>query len=214
VLRVLLATTERMIYSAGNYWVALFSDLAGAIGLFIIGLQHHSSSMIASGASVAGGFLVWGCFEYSVHRWLLHGPPSMARRGHARHHADDTALISTPAFSILLIAYGIAALLTRVVPIDVACFLVFGVYAGYNHYALLHHYHHRRAAAAECVDGLGGFHRAHHERQSVNFGITTTFWDRLFGTYQLPENRSAARVLKYSIDERAIPEGGRARRPR
>jgi sterol desaturase/sphingolipid hydroxylase (fatty acid hydroxylase superfamily) len=27
-------------------------------------------------------------------------------------------------------------------------------------------------------------HHLHHHRQVVNFGISTTMWDRLFGTFQ------------------------------
>jgi sterol desaturase/sphingolipid hydroxylase (fatty acid hydroxylase superfamily) len=34
------------------------------------------------------------------------------------------------------------------------------------------------------VTRLERFHDAHHARQNVNFGITTTMWDRLFGTFQ------------------------------
>ena len=33
-----------------------------------------------------------------------HGPPSLARRGHAQHHAEPRALISTPLFVIMTVA--------------------------------------------------------------------------------------------------------------
>ena len=69
----------------------------------------------------------------------------MARRGHALHHADDTAFISTPVFIVMAGAWIIYAMLSLVFPVGIACLLVFGLYAGYNYYALLHHVQHHRA---------------------------------------------------------------------
>ena len=108
-------------------------------GFLMFGIRHLSGSTTAAGISVIIGFIAWGFLEYVLHRWLLHGRPSMARRGHARHHADDTALISTPALVVMAAACATWATLSVVFPTDVACLLVFGLYAGYNHYALLHH---------------------------------------------------------------------------
>lgn len=86
-----LATAERMIYSAHNYWLVLVSDVAGAVGFLIFGIHHLSGSTTAAGESAIVGFIAWSFLEYGIHRWVLHGRPSMARRGHARHHADDDA---------------------------------------------------------------------------------------------------------------------------
>ena len=119
-----------MIYSAYNYWLVLVSDVAGAVGLLIFGIRHRSGSTTAAGVSVIGGFIAWGFLEYVVHRWLLHGRPSMARRGHARHHADATTLISTPALVVMAAACALWATLSMVSPTDVACLVVFGLYAG------------------------------------------------------------------------------------
>ena len=118
---ILHTTAERMIYSAYNYWLVLVSDVAGAVGLLIFGIRHRSGSTTAAGVSVIGGFIAWGFLEYVVHRWLLHGRPSMARRGHARHHADATTLISTPALVVMAAACALWATLSMVSPTDVAC---------------------------------------------------------------------------------------------
>ena len=181
---ILLTTAERMIYSAHNYWLVLVSDVAGAVGFLIFGIRHLSGSTTAAGVSVIGGFIAWGFLEYVLHRWLLHGRPSMARRGHARHHADATTLISTPALVVMAAACALWATLSMVSPTDVACLVVFGLYAGYNHYALLHHLQHRRGTVLACLAGLERVHRIHHDQHTVNYGVTTTLWDRLFGTFQ------------------------------
>src|SRR6185295_5487994 len=91
-------------------------------------------SWIASAAVASAGFIAWGFVEYALHRWLGHGPPSFARRGHAHHHSDDAALIAAPIFAVLISAFGIWAALSLNVPIGVASLLVFGLYVGYNYY--------------------------------------------------------------------------------
>jgi sterol desaturase/sphingolipid hydroxylase (fatty acid hydroxylase superfamily) len=126
-------------------------------------------------------------FEYIVHRWVLHGPPSMARRGHAQHHAEPRALISAPLFVIMTGALVIWGLLELVLPAGLAALLVFGLYAGYNYFALVHHWQHQRGhgvAYVAYLRHLERLHHLHHHRQVVNFGISTTIWDRLFGTFQ------------------------------
>jgi hypothetical protein len=99
--RVLLGALDRIVYSAANYWVAMLGDLAAALAFLALGLKRFAGpSVVASGVVIAG-FMSWGLLEYVLHRWVLHGPPSMARRGHARHHAEPRALISTPLFVIM-----------------------------------------------------------------------------------------------------------------
>ena len=99
--RTPLGTLERMVHSAANYWIGLFSDIVCAMAFLIVGLHQFSGPGIRAIAAVSVGLLAWGFIEYAIHRWVLHGPPTMARRGHARHHADATALISTPFLVIM-----------------------------------------------------------------------------------------------------------------
>src|SRR5260370_15698842 len=109
----------------------------------MVGLRNLSGSATAAVVAVIVGILDSSFFEYAIHRWVLHGRPSMARRGHARHHANHTALISTPALVVLASACAMWAMLSLVFSAAIACLLVFCLYAGYNHYALLHHLQHR-----------------------------------------------------------------------
>lgn len=185
-----LTVTERMAHSVVNYWLVLVLDVIGAAVFLIIGIRRFSGSILLAGASIGVGFFAWGLLEYVLHRFVMHGRPSMARRGHARHHADGTAFISTPLFVVMAGAWVIYAMLSLVFPVGVACLLVFGLYAGYNYYALLHHAQHYRGGAIARVAWLARLeraHRIHHRRHLVNYGVSTTIWDRLFGTFE-PEN--------------------------
>jgi sterol desaturase/sphingolipid hydroxylase (fatty acid hydroxylase superfamily) len=182
-----LGVLDRFVYSPANYWVAMFSDLAAALVLLPLGLRQFSGPVVVASGVAIVGFISWGLFEYVVHRWVLHGPPSVLRRGHAQHHAAPNALISTPLFAVMATALAIYALLGLVLPAGLAALLVFGLYGGYNYFALLHHWQHHRGTDLACVTylrHLERLHHLHHHRQVVNFGITTTIWDRLFGTFQ------------------------------
>src|SRR5262245_16949668 len=178
-------TAERLVYSPINYRLSLIVDVTGAAMFLLIGLWTPAS-WIAKGASASVGFAAWGFLEYAIHRWIGHGPPSIARRGHAEHHSDGEALIAAPFFMIFVGALCVWAALSSVAPTAIASLLVFGAYVGYNNYALLHHVlHHYEALAVQTgLDRIERNHRIHHERPSVNFGVTSTLWDRVFGTYQ------------------------------
>ena len=149
---ILLGAVDRMVYSAVHYWVVMLSDLAAALAFLALGLHLFSGSWVLAGGVVVVGFMSCGLLEYVVHRWVLHGPPSLARRGHAQHHAEPRALISTPPFVIMTGALAIWGLLGLVLPAGLAALLVFGLYAGYDYFALVHHRQHHRSKA-----GLAGF---------------------------------------------------------
>jgi sterol desaturase/sphingolipid hydroxylase (fatty acid hydroxylase superfamily) len=191
--RILVGALDRIVYSSANYWAAMLSDLAAALAFLALGLNRFSGPWVVAGGVVIAGFMSSGLLEYVLHRWVLHGPPSMAKRGHAQHHAEFRALISTPLFVIMTGALAIWGLLGLVLPAGVAALLVFGLYAGYNYFALVQHLQQHRGKDLACVAylrRLERLHHLHHHRQVVNFGISTTIWDRLFGTFQ-PTNEPA-----------------------
>jgi sterol desaturase/sphingolipid hydroxylase (fatty acid hydroxylase superfamily) len=185
---------ESLIYSASNYRFMLVADITGAATFLALGLMWFSGSSVAGAAVVGVGFFAWGGVEYAVHRWVLHGGPSMATRAHARHHADAEALISMPAFISPALAVMSCFVLSAMFGKGLAALAVFGLYAGYNYYAALHHLLHRQQAL---VDRIAPFarleeaHRVHHRRVAVNYGVSTTWWDRLLGSYQPPPRLDA-----------------------
>ena len=165
----------------------MFGDLMAAVAFLVLGLKKFSGPNVEAVGVVLVGYLAYGFLEYMVHRWVLHGPPSPARRSHAHHHAEPGALISTPIFLIMVTAWVIWALIGLMLPAGVAALVLFGLYAGYNYFALLHHGEHQHGHALANVTyfkRLEQGHDLHHHRPAVNFGISSTIWDRLFGTFQ------------------------------
>ncbi len=178
-------TIERLVYSPANYQLGMIVDAVGAAIFLLLGLRTPMSP-VARIAAIVAGFAAWGFLEYAIHRWVGHGPPSIARRGHAMHHADDRAPIAAPVFVVMAGACLIWAALALLVGAGIAALLVCGAYLGYNHYALLHHvlHHHEVLAARVGLRRLERGHCVHHAHHDVNFGVTSTLWDRIFRTYQ------------------------------
>ena len=180
---------NRMVTSAANYRAAMVGDLVASLAFFAVGLRWFVGPPSMAGGIVLLGFLFFGLLEYAAHRWILHGPTSIATRGHARHHAQPTALVATPFFVIVIASLAVWKLLCLVCPAGPAALLVFGLYAGYNYFAVFHHWEHHHGANAAWGAywrRLDRLHHLHHQRQVVNFGISTTIWDRVFGTFQAP----------------------------
>jgi len=191
-----LSVATRLIGSAANYWLALVGDVVIAGAFLVLGVRLFSGSGVEAVVAAVAGFVAWGGIEYGVHRWVFHGPPSLARRAHARHHADGTALISAPVFVSAAMAAGMFAILSVLLPPGHAAFVVFGLYAGYNHYAVLHHLLHRRRSLVSRVPFLARLEQAHHFHHvhgAANYGVSTSWWDHLLGSYQPSDDSGRSR---------------------
>jgi 4-hydroxysphinganine ceramide fatty acyl 2-hydroxylase len=177
---------DRLVDSAWNYRIAMVTDLAAPVAWFAYGIRRFPGSAAWATALAVAGFFGFGWLEYMVHRWILHGPFPAVRRSHARHHAEPEALYSAPLGVILAVSVVVWGVLDLALPAGVSAIVVFGLYAGYNYFAVLHHLEHhceRALARIGYLHGLERFHAVHHHRPGVNFGITSTFWDRLLGTF-------------------------------
>jgi len=98
---------------------------------------------------------------------------------------EPGALVATPFFVAAIASIAIWQLLCLVCPAPAAALFVFGLYAGYNHFALIHHWvHHRHSeiGGGSYWRRLDRLHRAHHHRQGSNFGVSMMMWDGVFGT--------------------------------
>lgn len=176
---------ERTIESRLHYWATLATDVVAATvfltsGFFAAAVHPAMLSIMAT-----LGYVTWGLLEYALHRWILHGPLTVARRGHMRHHANSTQLISTPIFVIVISATLIWLLLSVFLPRSIAAVFVGGMYVGYNCFAWIHHLQHHHAqflSRFSYFRRLTRRHILHHNRASVNFGISTGVWDHVFRT--------------------------------
>lgn len=132
----------------------------------------------------ASGLVGWTLIEYLLHRAIFHHAPILAQI-HERHHLRPIDLIGTPAWASVSIA-----LISVAIPCWIALGFDFGTAAtaglavGYLWYVFVHYTtHHWRPRKGSYLYRARLRHaRHHHVSNGGNFGVTTGFWDRVFGT--------------------------------
>lgn len=140
-----------------------------------------------------GGLVGWTLLEYVLHRFVLHGLPPF-KRWHAEHHRRPRALICTPTLlSATLIAALVFAPALLLGDWWQACALTVGLLGGYLMYAVTHHalHHHGRTGQA-WLQRRQHWHALHHgsrhalQSQPGHYGVTSGFWDHVFGSAGRP----------------------------
>ena len=135
-------------------------------------------------ALVIFGYLMWTLVEYLAHRYVFHHIAGF-RGLHEAHHAEPNELIGSPTIFSLAIFYCLAywpiASIWGVRP--AAAFLA-GLLTGYLSYVLVHYaVHHFGSHGFRLMKKLKRQHALHHHvSQQRYFGVTTSFWDKVFGT--------------------------------
>jgi sterol desaturase/sphingolipid hydroxylase (fatty acid hydroxylase superfamily) len=176
-------------HSKASYYgdFALYSVAIVALVAYLIAisLQSHGLSTLAL---TLAGLAGWTLVEYVLHRFVLHGIQPF-RAWHTQHHAHPTALICSP--TVLS-----AALITGLVFVPVklfgslwaACAVTLGVLIGYLVYAVIHHATHHWRAKTGWLKMRKSHHALHHGhgRKVAYYGVSTTFWDRVFGSVYSP----------------------------
>ena len=155
-------------------------------GLAVVGLSGATwQSRIEWLGVAAVGFVIWTFLEYVLHRSVLHQKTYFAPM-HGEHHAEPRAFIGTPAWvSVSVLSAGFLLPVWWWVGFNLADGLTAGVMMGYSWYGFVHHVVHHRANndSISYFNDLRAWHMRHHySPKSGNFGVTTSAWDRIFGT--------------------------------
>jgi cyclopropane-fatty-acyl-phospholipid synthase len=178
---------SRLAYRAD---FALYGAAIAALAGFLLAAAPPSQG-VAIAACVLAGLALWTVVEYGLHRFVLHGVPPF-RRWHAEHHARPTALICAPTILTASLIAGLvflpALLMADLWP---ACALTLGLLAGYQVYAVTHHATHHWRARSPWLRRRKQWHALHHHHagEGACYGVTTGFWDHVFGSA-----RAAARA--------------------
>jgi sterol desaturase/sphingolipid hydroxylase (fatty acid hydroxylase superfamily) len=125
----------------------------------------------------------WTAIEYVLHRFVLHGLQPF-RRWHGEHHSQPTALICTPTIlsaTLIVVLVFLPSLLLG--DLWSACALTFGLLSGYLGYAITHHAIHHWHADNVWLKNRKRWHALHHHNEQPGcYGVTSAFWDHVFGS--------------------------------
>jgi sterol desaturase/sphingolipid hydroxylase (fatty acid hydroxylase superfamily) len=161
----------------------------------IVGFPYYAMQKFGVNYALAfsvlfAGMFFWTFFEYIAHRFIFH-LITESERGrrivyvlHGNHHEyprDRDRLFMPPVPSLIIssVIFGLMYLI-----IDQYAFLFFpGFIFGYLMYGSMHYAIHAWNPPFKWMKPLWRNHHLHHYKdEEKGFGVSTTFWDRLFGT--------------------------------
>ena len=185
-------TIHRNFVDELNYRLSMAANTGAPFGFLSLAF-----SLPPAGASFAVpcfliGLVGYTFAEYSFHRWVLH---FFRVRGHLRHHSHPVEPEALP-FSVGFTTH-LALLLVLTLALDsaTATWIVAGSSIGYALFCHVHDFEHRDAWLAQQLwPKLHRHHMLHHHSNGLpagahqdggcNYGVVTTAWDRLFGTFR------------------------------
>jgi sterol desaturase/sphingolipid hydroxylase (fatty acid hydroxylase superfamily) len=171
-----------------NYWAGFVTDPVTATFFLIWDAAVLRGSALFLFGSYFLGLLSWSLFEYLFHRWVYHKGVNLAHAGHRLHHESPQTLIGMPWFltsGFWLVWYLIGYQLQA----TYALTFMAGLVTGFNLYGVVHHLHHHFNLKHTWYRKLRIHHKIHHQYPEVNFGVTIRFWDYIFGTIYLKDER-------------------------
>jgi sterol desaturase/sphingolipid hydroxylase (fatty acid hydroxylase superfamily) len=155
-----------------------------AVGLVGTALWRSPERAVTLVATFVAGVALWTLVEYILHRFVLHHVPYV-KEMHDAHHHDQAALIGTPVWLslVIFVVFVFAPLWFLTDPVITAG-LSAGMVIGYFLYGAAHHIiHHWDIKPRGLGYRLKHRHSLHHHfSETGNFGVTTGFWDIVFGT--------------------------------
>ncbi|KAI8376015.1 uncharacterized protein BYT42DRAFT_573106 [Radiomyces spectabilis] len=152
---------------------------------------HHP---IATTLFFVFGIMIWTLLEYGLHRFLFHLDDLLPDHQlafllhfalHGFHHylpMDRLRLVVPPALFVLL-AYPWIKLAHLLFPPLMSHGVIAGGIFGYILYDLTHYYLHHAKVLDFHFKEMKKYHLAHHYKDfEAGYGITSKFWDNIFGT--------------------------------
>lgn len=172
------------------------------IPLSIFMIYYSYTNLFYSGYLITGiflsGLICWTLFEYIAHRYLFHfhAESGIGRRlvyiFHGNHHEyprDTMRLFMPPVPSIIFasIVFGLIWGIYRVLTGTGDYALIFfpGFLMGYLLYVSMHYAIHAFAPPKPFKALWRNHHLHHYKYPDKGFGVSSSFWDLVFGT--LPE---------------------------
>lgn len=146
------------------------------------------------------GLVVWTIFEYVFHRFVFHCDAIIPDHPvflmlhfftHAVHHyfPFDPLRLAMPPALMTILATPTWCLFNVFIPLQPLLALFSGIFFGFTWYDVMHFYLHHGAEKSSFphIRRMRTYHAIHHYKEPDNgFGVTSKFWDRIFGTLIIP----------------------------
>jgi sterol desaturase/sphingolipid hydroxylase (fatty acid hydroxylase superfamily) len=150
------------------------------------------------------GVILWTLVEYLLHRFVYH-KVAVVRELHGMHHSHPNDFVGAPIWVSIAGFSFFLSLLALLCDIEIAFGITCGLMVGYMSYLLVHDAVHRWQLGERSLMRRHRLWHLRHHRHPVpgNFGVTTGFWDRVFGTAIVPEAARRPRLAANHSGSRA-----------
>jgi sterol desaturase/sphingolipid hydroxylase (fatty acid hydroxylase superfamily) len=136
--------------------------------------------MVDDAAILLCGLLAWTLLEYVIHGWLSHLSATALARRHSVHHGDPHRVFVVRAWRPLALVWVAVLLVFGWRP---ATIFFAGLTLGFASYEALHYRIHFCRPRSRLEAWIRARHLIHHRRDPKRcLGVTTPFWDLVFGT--------------------------------
>jgi 4-hydroxysphinganine ceramide fatty acyl 2-hydroxylase len=174
-----------LLTSRLNYRLAYLADFSCAAVFSLFALRSDQASFAGVLFFLVGAF-VFSFVEYALHRWMFHARSPFLSETHFAHHSDPLHPAALPFMSSAVSSPIFFFTLAPVTGAFAAHASLAGFFWAYFCYGVVHHLQHRiriKDLPFRWLRTKWAAHAVHHGRDNVNFGVTTSLWDRLLGTY-------------------------------
>ena len=173
---------KRFSGGASNYWSSYVADVCIAF-LFMaweVFVWHSHPGHVIAGR--IAGFLGFTLSEYVLHRWAYHRFRGFIQNLHSVHHVEPQGLIATPWVLTTVLFVGFWCLIRILTRGSFYPAMFSGWQIGIVWYGFVHHSHHHWDVKNAWIRKVKVHHLVHHKFPDSNFGISSRFWDTVFGT--------------------------------
>ncbi len=166
--------------------------------LFYRAVEFKNLNASELGLSFMSGIFLWTLVEYSLHRLVFHWEPQHGLGKyfvflfHGLHHddpQDPTRLVMPPVPAILIVTL-LWLLFSVLFPYQYLDALMGAFLIGYLCYDYIHYATHHFTMTSKIGKYLKKYHLQHHySGESSKYGVSSPFWDYVFGTVNAPKTK-------------------------
>lgn len=176
---------KKLAYSKFNYWGGYVANLILIAWLLSRAVYSSEVMTFTKGLALCTfGLFLYSFTEYVFHRFLYHVMTSPFTKGHGLHHADPKGLLGLPWYFPYPVILGVYFLLSWAFAAPGSVGILMGMWwFGFVLYCAVHHSIHHFNFKFAWFKKLKAHHKVHHVKEETNFGVISTFWDKIFGTH-------------------------------
>lgn len=170
------------------------------VSLFFLASKIRNYSFVFYSLLLVTGWLSWTYTEYFFHRFIMHEASNAKGLGkllnHKHHHSAPSDIRITTPHRIMMVAGSITSIALSVIFNNYFTILC-GYFIGFTLFCLMHLVLHQEWSK-KIFPKLHRYHIYHHCKYPDKcFGVTVTWWDRLFGTVPVKERETGKKILSF-----------------